>query len=165
MKRKSILTLGAIAATLTIGAVAIPAIAGNGQFGPGMMMHGMMDGERCPGKMMRRGGFGGHGPTGMQGMKEHPIYKSFDADADGTVTADEAKVGLAALHAKYDANGDGVLSADEFKVLFAEATGHFAERPFAMLDADSDGQIDAEELAFPAQMMARMQKMHAPASQ
>jgi len=173
MKRKTILTLGAAATAAVIGALAIPAIAGgHGDWGPSRMMQmmhgqqaGFMDGHRGPGMMMR-GGFAGHdasfGP--MQAMTNNPVYKSFDTDADGTVSAAELETGVAALHTKYDADGNGALSADEFTALFAEATRGMAERPFAMLDANDDGAIDADEMAFPAQMMARMQKMHAPAA-
>lgn len=41
-----------------------------------------------------------------------------------------------------------------------EETRGYAERPFTMLDADEDGQLSAEELQFPAKMMARMQAWH-----
>lgn len=166
MKRKTILTLGAAATAAVIGAIAIPAIAGGpGDWGPSRMMQ-MMHGQQAgftqghggPGMMMR----GGHGP--MQAMTDNQVYKSFDTDADGTVSAAELEAGIANLHAKHDADGNGALSAEEFAALFAEATRGMAERPFAMLDANGDGAIDADEMAFPAQMMARMQKMHAPAA-
>lgn len=156
MKRKTILTLGAAATAAVIGAIAIPAIAGGpGDWGPSRMMQ-MMHGQQ--GGFMQRG----HGP--MQAMTDNPVYKSFDTDADGTVSSVELEAGIANLHAKHDADGDGSLSAEEFAALFAEATRGMAERPFAMLDANKDGAIDADEMAFPAQMMVRMQKMHAPAA-
>jgi len=166
MKRKTILTLGAALTAAVIGAIAIPAIAGGpGDWGPSRMMQmmhgqqgGFMQGHGGPGMMMR----GGNGP--MQAMTDNPIYKSFDTDADGNVSAAELETGVAALHANYDADGNGALSSDEFGALFAEATRGMAERPFAMLDANVDGAIDADEMAFPAQMMARMQRMHAPAA-
>lgn len=167
MKRKTILTLSAAATAAVIGAIAIPAIAGgwgpNEGWGPQrmmQMMHGSQAGftqdHRGPGMMMRDG----HGPMGMGGMTDNPVYQSFDADADGTVTPAEIQAGVAALHAEHDADGNGALSQDEFAALFAEATRGFAERPFEMLDADEDGQISADEMAFPAQMMARMSLMH-----
>jgi hypothetical protein len=158
MKRKTILTLSALAAAAAIGAVTIPAIAGGGpgHWGPAAAF-GMMEGERGSGMRMRHGG---HRPGGMRAVTEHPIYQSFDADGDGTVTAAEAEAGLAALHAEYDADGDGSLSPEEFEALFAEVTRSFAGRPFAMLDADGDGQISADEMAFPAQMMERKRMMH-----
>lgn len=167
MKRKTILTLGAAATAAVIAAVAIPAVAsGPDGWGPSrmmQMMHGQqgdfMQGHGGPGMMMQRRG---DGP--MQAMTDNPIYKSFDTDADGKVSTAELETGVVALHAKYDADGNGALSSDEFGALFAEATRGMAERPFAMLDANNDGAIDAGEMAFPAQMMARMQRMHAPAA-
>jgi len=168
MKRKTILTLGAAATAAVIGAIAIPAIAGgwgpHDGWGPRQMMQmmhgdqaGFMQEGRGPGMMMQRGG---HGPMGMGGMADNPVYKSFDADEDGTVTAAELEAGIAALHTEHDADGNGALSSDEFAALFAEVTRSMAERPFTMLDVNDDGEISAEEMAFPAQMMARMQRMH-----
>lgn len=159
MKRKTLLTLGAAATTAVIGAIAIPAIAGD--WGPQQMMQrmhgaegGFMQGRHGAGPMMMRSG---HGSMSMSGMADNPVYRSFDADGDGKVTATELETGIAALHAKHDVDGNGTLSSDEFAALFAEVTSSMAERPFAMLDADGDGQITGEEMAFPAQMMARMQ--------
>jgi hypothetical protein len=156
MKRKTLLTLSALAAVVAVGAVTIPALGGSRHWGPASAF-GMMEGERGSGMRMRHGG---HGPGGMGAMTDNPIYQSFDADGDGTVTAAEAEAGLAALHAEYDADGDGSLSPEEFEALFAEVTRGFAGHPFAMLDADGDGQISADEMAFPAQMMERKHMMH-----
>lgn len=172
MKRKTILTLGAFASAVALGAVTIPAIAGGPGWGPGCKMGamqnqqgGFMGGHRGPGMMMR-GGFAGPGAGfgPMQAMAANPIYKSFDTDADGIVSAAEPEAGVTTLHAKHDVDGNGTLSAEEFATLFAEVTRGMAERPFAMLDANNDGAIDAEEMTFPAQMMARMQKMRASAT-
>jgi hypothetical protein len=157
MKRKTILTLSALAAAAAVGAVTIPALAGggSGHWGPASAF-GKMEGERGSGMRMRHGG---HGPGGLRAMTDNPIYQSFDADGDGTVTAADSEAGLAALHAEYDADGDGSLSPEEFEALFAEVTRSFAGRPFAMLDANGDGQISADEMAFPAQMMERKRMM------
>lgn len=152
MKRKTILALSLAAATIAGAAVAIPAVAGDwtgGPCGPGAMWgHGGMPGM----KMWRMGSYG---PAGAMGPMNSPVFRSFDADKDGTVRADEARAGLAALHGKYDADGDGALAATEFATLFTEATRGFSERPFNMLDENGDGRISAEEMTFPARMMAR----------
>ncbi|OHC46558.1 MAG: hypothetical protein A2092_05160 [Rhodobacteraceae bacterium GWE1_64_9] len=170
MKRKTILTLGAAATAAVIGAIAIPAIAaGPDGWGPSrmmQMMHGQqgdfMPGFGGPGMMMQRGDHGARnmGPMGMGGMTDNPVYQSFDADGDGTVSASELEAGLAAQLNEHDADGNGALSSDEFASLFAQMTRGMAERPFAMLDADQNGEISADEMAFPAQMMARMRLMH-----
>lgn len=155
MKRKTIYALGAVAALVAAGAVAIPAIAG----GPGGW--GPMEGWG-PGMMHRmHGGMGGHGTPGrMGGLAKNPVFLAFDTDKDGTVTAVEVEAGIDGLRETHDGDGDGALSRAEFDALFAEFTRSFAERPFKMLDADEDGKLDAEELQFPAKMMARMQKWH-----
>mgnify|MGYP000515186210 CR=1 FL=1 len=172
MKRRTILTLGALATTAAIGAVGLPALAQG--WGPQHMMqimHGSQDGwgpQRMQGQRGFMGGPGtmrgpcGHGPMGA--ITDHAIFRSFDADADGTVSAEELESGLAGLHEEYDADGNGSLSAEEFEALFAEATRGFAERPFTVLDADRDGEISAEEMAFPAQMVTRMDLMHVNAA-
>lgn len=167
MKRKTILTFGAIAAAAAIGAATIPAIAGGGPWGmaghgPGMMMqghggmmgHGPMQGGPMGQHGMQQGG--GHGPMGMGGFAENPVFKSFDADKDGTVTAAEAEAGVTVLLTTHDADKNGSLSEAEFAALFAEVTKGMAARPFAMLDDDGDKAISAEEITFPVKMMARM---------
>lgn len=157
MKRKTIFASAAVAAVVIAGAVAIPAIAaGPGGWGP-------MGCDRGPGMMMQRmhGGMGWHrGPGRMGGFANNPVFLSFDSDKDGTVTAAEAEAGIDGLRKTYDADSDGALSRAEFDALFAEVTRSFAERPFTMLDADEDGKLSAEEMQFPAKMMARMQKWH-----
>lgn len=176
MKRKTILTLSAAATAAAIGAVAIPAIAGgwgaHDRWGPQQMMRmmhggqvGFMQEHRGRGPMMQRGGphFTNTGPMGMGAMTDNAVYQSFDTDADGTVAAAELEAGIAALHKEHDADGNGALSSEEFASLFADVTRGFSERPFTMLDADEDGQISGAEMAFPAQMMARMQRMHGAA--
>lgn len=145
MKRKTILTLSAVALAAAAAAFAIPAVAG----GPGSWgCHGMR--------------MGGHGPMGQMGLRaisENPVYKAFDADGNGTVTAAEAQAGVVALHGRHDGDGDGKLSATEFEALLAEVSKGFAARPFAMLDADGDKAISAEEMAFPVRMMTHMRAM------
>jgi hypothetical protein len=158
MKRNTILTLGALATAAIIGAAALPALAGGpwsgwgpmeGGFGPGMMMRSM------------HGGWGGRGPAAVL---ENPMIKSMDANGDGVISPAEAKAGFEALLKKYDSDGDGVLSKQEFGALVADFARGFSDRPFAMLDVDGDGRISAEELGFPAQMIARMQAWRGPAA-
>ncbi len=171
MKRKTLAILGAVAAVAVVGALSIPAIAGGpgGCWGRGPGF-GMMGHHGGPGWQGMGGPMGGpgmgrqgmNGPMGgrMGGFGPRQVFMTFDADKDGTVTVAEAEAGIEKLRASHDADGNGTLSREEFDKLFADMTKGMAERPFAMLDANGDGQISAEELRFPAQMMARMQAWH-----
>ncbi|WP_422366279.1 hypothetical protein [Pelagibius sp.] len=166
MKRKTILTLSALVVAGVVGAATLPAIAGGwgprDGWGPWQMMQQMRGPQACFAQDHRRGPLG-HGAATLGAGNDNPLYRSFDTDENGTVSAAELEAGIAELHIKHDANGDGTLSRDEFVTLYAEATRSFAECPFAMLDANDDGQLSVEEMAFPAQMMARMQRWHAVA--
>ncbi|MBB4303947.1 Ca2+-binding EF-hand superfamily protein [Rhodobium orientis] len=188
MKRKTILALSLVTATVVGGAFAIPAVAGgwgpgncgqsgmrgpgawgHGPWGPGAMMQqgdmpggqwGNMPGPRGRGMHGRHMGFGprggmGFGPRGGMGPMNSSVFRAFDTDKDGTVSADEIEKGVASLQKTYDTDGNGTLSLTEFQALHAEVTRDFARRPFQMMDRNADGQVSAEELQFPAQMMAR----------
>ncbi|MDI4663721.1 calcium-binding protein [Xanthobacter autotrophicus] len=165
MKRKTLAILGAVAAIAVVGALSIPAIAGGpgGCWGRGPGF-GMMGGHGGPGWQGMGGPMGGgmgggmHGPMGRFAAAQ--VYMTFDADGNGTVTVAEAEAGIEKLRASHDGDGNGTLSREEFGKLFAEVTKTMADRPFAMLDANGDGQLSAEEMRFPAQMMARMQAWH-----
>lgn len=167
MNRKTILTLGAVTTAAILGAVAIPAVAAGGRDGCdhgsyNMQGHGgpgMGQDRSGPRAMMQRmqggpAGFAGPGAMGSEGPAA--IWQDFDADGDGTVTADEAAAGVAAKLAAHDADANGTLSAEEFAALVAEAMRPRSDRPFAMLDNDGDGELSLEELQWPARMMARM---------
>jgi Ca2+-binding EF-hand superfamily protein len=162
MKRKTILTFGAIAVVAAIGAASIPAIAGGGPWGmmgghgPGMMMQGGEGAGWGHGQMGQRGS---HGPMGMNGFAENPVFQSFDADKDGKVTAAEAEAGVAALLASHDSDKNGTLTEAEFATLVAEVTKSMAARPFAMLDDDGNKEISAAEITFPVKMMAKMGRL------
>lgn len=156
MTRKTLLT---IAAATTAAVIAAAAFAAGGHDGSGPRH--MMRGEHAQGMQDHRGpGMTRRGAGGPMGMTDSPVFQAFDTDGDGTVSTAEAEVGLAGLLSTHDADGDGSLSRVEFDALFAEFTRHRAARPFAMLDADENGLIDAEEMQFPVQMMTRMRLMH-----
>ncbi len=92
-----------------------------------------------------------HGPRGerggmMGGEMFRTMFTAADADADGSVTADElaalrtAKVGAA------DANTDGALTLAEFQTLWLEAMQPRVVGAFQHADADGDASITAAEV-------------------
>lgn len=176
MKRNTILALGLITATAIGSALATAAFAhgdnqgnwrsGNrGHGGPAMMDgmgaqgmggHGMIQrmhgqGTGGPGFMGGKGHFGGQGMGGA-------LFKSFDADNDGTVTPEEAEAGLKAQLETYDTDDNGTLSLKEFEALHNTAIRPMTVDRFQMLDEDGDGQVTAEEITAPAKFMGRMHK-------
>lgn len=92
---------------------------------------------------------GGHGPTGMNGPAGTPVFRSFEADRDGKVSAAEAEAGVETLPTTRDADRSGALSEAEFAALFAGAVA-------AMPDDGGDKAIGAKEIALAAKAMARM---------
>lgn len=175
MTRNSLFAIGLIAAT-TVGSMAYAAGShGSGAAagslpdqnkpmnqGPG---HGMMGGTSQMGGMMQMmkqmhgqmpgGMMGGTGPMGAAMMQE------FDTDGDGTVSPEEARVGLETLLVKYDADGDGTLSIAEFETLHSANIRDSMVDRFQYLDANGDGQVTSDEMAAQAARMEQMQKLRA----
>lgn len=117
-----------------------------------MMMHaGMMQGDNGPGMGMMGSGSG----MGLMGSGTGPMMQAFDTDADGTVMPDELRQGLLSQLEQYDADGDGTLILSEFQSLFLAMTRDAMVDRFQHLDADGDGAITQEEMAAPANRMAR----------
>ncbi|QBK32441.1 calcium-binding protein [Roseitalea porphyridii] len=116
-----------------------------------MRMHGQMMGGGMGGSAM----MGGMGAMGSMGA----IMDEFDADQDGTLTADELRAGLTAQLGEYDADGDGTLSLSEFEALHAAMIRPTMVDRFQALDEDGDGRVTGEEMTAPADRFARMQKM------
>lgn len=145
-----------------------PGMMGQGQMGQGMMSPGMMGAIGAMMPMMMRmhgqmmgGGMGGSAMTGGMGAMGPmgAIMDEFDADQDGTLTADELRAGLTAQLGEYDADGDGTLSLSEFEALHAAMVRPAMVDRFQALDEDGDGQVTGEEMTAPADRFARMQKM------
>ena len=86
--------------------------------------------------------------------EKHPEVEVLVMTAYGTIekAVEAMKLGAADFLTK-------PFSSEEFAALFADVTRSHAERAFAMLDANEDGEISAEEFRFPAQMMVRMRWM------
>ncbi len=165
MKRKSILAL-TVAATLST-AIALPALAGGNHghgAGPAAGRHssmGMMSGQGGMADMdmmhSRMGGMraGGHG----MGMMAGPLFQSFDADDDGTVSPEEARAGLLDQLKSHDSDSNGTLSIEEFETLHAAATRTRMVDRFQALDEDGNGEVTEDEITTPAKRMGRMQQM------
>lgn len=93
---------------------------------------------------------GGPGAFGMM-AGQNDMFARFDADGDGSVTAEEFAASRKAAVEGLDANGDGKLSADE---LLAKEVKEFEARAKARVtariaaqDVDGDGLLSAAELA------------------
>jgi Ca2+-binding EF-hand superfamily protein len=81
------------------------------------------------------------------------VFKSFDADADGRISASEiqklrrcttteAKEMVAAV----DSDGDGFISIEEFGALLDDGESDALRMAFQEYDENGDGMITAEEL-------------------
>ena len=128
------------------------------QGGTGMMggMSGMMDMmQQMHGRMM------GGGMMGGMGQMHGTMMQMFDADGDGTVTAEELRAGFQAKLTEYDSDGDGTLSISEFETLHSAMIRKTMVDRFQHLDADGDGSVTADEISAVADTMERMQNMRA----
>lgn len=139
MKRLTKLALAAVA-TLGLAAVAVPAIAQQGQFQHG----GMMD--RGMGMMGHHSGMMGGG-MGMMGGAQSYAMATFDTNKDGTLSAEEMTAGIQAELKTYDTDANGTLSLEEFAVMHAAHTRPMTVRAFQMHDADGDAQVTEAEMA------------------
>ena len=155
MKRSTGLALAA-AAILGAAVVAVPVIADQRDGWHGRM--GMMEDEDG----MMGGRMGGHDMMeqmhgmmrdGMMGGGIRYALLNFDADKDGTLSAEELRAGMLGDLKTYDTNGDGTLSLDEFQALFAAHTRTIMVRGFQMLDEDGDGKVTELEVTTAADFM------------
>ncbi len=150
MKPTTKLTLSVVAA-LGLAAAAVPVIAQQMQPGGQMQQGGMMgDGMG----MMRGHGamMGGMGMM-MMGGAHNPAMAAFDTNKDGTLSPEELTAGIQAELKTYDADANGTLSLDEFAAMHAAHTRPMTVRVFQMHDADGDAQVTEAEMAATAEMM------------
>ena len=139
MKRHTKLALAAVA-ILGLAAVAVPAIAQQGQMKHGGMMGG-------------HDGMMGGGMGMMMGGAQHHAMATFDTNKDGTLSPDEMTAGIQAELKSYDKNANGMLSLEEFAVMHTAHTRPMTVRAFQMHDADGDAQVTEAEMAEMAAMM------------
>ena len=141
MKRSKNFTLSAVAA-LGLAAVAAPVVAQQTHMQQGHMMDGemgMMGGHH--------GTMGGHNGMGMMmgGAQSHAMAR-FDTDGDGTLSPEEMKAGIQTEIKTYDADANGTLSLDEFAEMRAAHTRPMTVRAFQMHDPDGDAQVTEAEM-------------------
>lgn len=168
MNRSTKFALAAVAA-LGLAAVAVPVIAQQTQMGHGAMSgEGMMQGGghsggghgkgHGSGKMGKQGdhsdmGQNMGGSKGMMRGASAAVMERFDADKDGTLTAEEIAAGVQAEIKTYDKDGNGALSLDEFAALHADQTRPQTVRAFQMHDPDGDAQVTEAEMIAMAEDM------------
>lgn len=97
--------------------------------------------------LARRGDRDHHGGRGEGGREMfRAMFTEADADADGSVTAEELAAFRASKVTAADANADGALSLDEFQTVWLEAMQPRMVDAFQRLDADGDASITAAEV-------------------
>jgi hypothetical protein len=133
-----------------VAAVAVPVVAQNASQPQVQAEEVRFEGQPGPSGHGPRGeehrGPRGHGGPGGPGQ----LLRHFDADEDGTITAEE----ITAKLATYDANNDGNLGLDEFEGLWAEVTNQMMVRSFQFLDRDGDASVTETELSEPVEHFA-----------
>ena len=94
------------------------------------------------------------GIAGAQVTATGDYLKRMDTDGDGRVSLDEYLTWMGYAFDRMDRNGDGVLTTDELpggkgKPLTREQHREQLTQRFHKQDADSDGYLNARELAAP----------------
>lgn len=165
MKTTHRFLLAALVST-SLGAIAMPALAGPGD-GEGQRMahfdgdrgHGMRGGPHGPGMPHHPGGPGGPGgrhggpmggPGGPGGPGPEMILERFDVNEDGQITMEEVTTVTAGKVKTFDTNADGSLSLEEYKALWTDAMNERIVRSFQFHDPDGDAQVTLEEYSEPA---------------
>ena len=152
MKRATLLALAA-AATLGLAAVSVPVFAQQAQMQKGGMMGAGMD---MMGGMMGAMMSGG---MGMMGGAQSYAMANFDTNKDGTLSPQEMTAGIQSELKTYDTDANGTLSLDEFAIMHAAHTRPMTVCAFQMHDADGDAQVTEAEMATMATMKQSMMAM------
>ena len=157
MKNTRNVILAAVAA-LGFAVVALPVAAQQTQMQQGTMMgdrEGMMDTNMD--MMNDHGGMMGMGK--MMGGADTYAMTKFDTNEDGTLSTEEMSNGIQGELKTYDADANGTLSLEEFAVMHAAHTRPMTVRAFQMHDPDGDAQVTADEMtAMAAMMQSHMSK-------
>ena len=104
-------------------------------------------------------GFGGHHGGHHGGQRGEMLFRTFDADKDGTVTAAEINAETERRISGNDANGDGALSLEEFQGVWMEMMRSRMVDAFQRFDDDGNGVITKAEVDEKTSwMMSRMDR-------
>ena len=111
------------------------------------------------------GGFEGcqrgahHGGGQHGGGRGEMLFRTFDSDKDGTITAAEINAGTETRLKDNDADGDGALSLKEFEGVWMEMLRNRMVDAFQRFDDDGDGRITKAEIDEKTSwMMSRMDR-------
>lgn len=92
----------------------------------------------------RGGHFGGHGGPG--GHRAEMLFRTFDTDKDGAITAVEVNAETDRRLKTNDADNDGALSLKEFEGVWLEVLRNKMVDSFQRMDEDGDGLITKAEI-------------------
>lgn len=98
------------------------------------------------GHAVASGGFDGHHRGGHGGPRGEMLFRTFDTDKDGAITAAEINSETERRISSNDANGDGALSLQEFEVVWMEMMRNRMVDAFQRFDDDGDGVITKAEV-------------------
>lgn len=96
------------------------------------------------GHAVASGGFGKH--HGGFGHRGEMLFKTFDTDQDGSITAAEIDAETQRRLKDHDANGDAALSLDEFQGVWIEMMRSRMVDAFQRFDEDGDGRVTKAEI-------------------
>jgi len=153
MENSKNVVLTAITA-LGLTVVALPVAAHQSSMQQGAMMSDRGDMMGANMDMMHdHGGMMGNGMGMMMSGADTYAMTKFDTNEDGTLSPEEMSTGIQAELKTYDADANGTLSLDEFAVMHAAHTRPMTVRAFQMHDPDGDAQVTADEMTAMAAMM------------
>jgi Ca2+-binding EF-hand superfamily protein len=153
MENSKNIVLTAITA-LGLTVVALPVAAHQNPMQQGAIMgdRGGMMGANLD-MMHDHGGMMGSGMGMMMSGADTYAMTKFDTNEDGTLSPEEMSTGIQAELKTYDADANGTLSLDEFAVMHAAHTRPMTVRAFQMHDPDGDAQVTADEMTAMAAMV------------
>lgn len=84
--------------------------------------------------------------AGRGDARAMPDFATLDTDGSGTLTVAELEAAHAARFAEMDTDGNGAISLEELAAAQAEVPQKRAERMLSKMDANEDGELQADEM-------------------